>query len=107
MKDPRLMSPGSLMPRYPWLLEDDLDTEYLADKIETMQALGVPYAEGYAQNALADAQAQAQKIAESLRDQGVPEADASKEIIALIAYLQRLGTDIKGASVVENMNPVK
>lgn len=107
MKDPRLMSPGSLMPPYPWLLEDDLNTEYVAGKIETMQSLGVPYPEGYAQNALTDLQNQAQKIATALKDQGVPEADADKEIIALIAYLQRLGTDIKGSSIVENANSVK
>jgi cytochrome c oxidase cbb3-type subunit I/II len=99
MDDPRLMSPGSLMPRYSWLLEDDLDTQYTAAKIEVMQTLGVPYAEGYAGQALNDLKKQAEQIAASLRTQGVANADASKEIIALIAYLQRLGTDIKGNAV--------
>ncbi len=99
MDDPRLMSPGSLMPRYSWLLEDDLDTQYTATKIEVMQTLGVPYAEGYAGQALNDLKTQAEQIAANLRTQGVANADASKEIIALIAYLQRLGTDIKGNAV--------
>ena len=99
MNDPRLMSPGSIMPRYPWLLENDLDTKYLSDKIETMQSLGVPYPEGYAAQAMTDLTGQAQQIANNLKDQGVADADPGKEIIALIAYLQRLGTDIKGASV--------
>ena len=39
-------------------------------------------------------QQQADKIAEDLKKNGLM-ADSNKEIIALIAYLQRLGTDIK------------
>ncbi|KAA3610298.1 MAG: cytochrome-c oxidase, cbb3-type subunit I [Calditrichaeota bacterium] len=102
MDDPSLMSPGSLMPRYPWLIEDDLDTSDIAAKIEAMQTLGVPYAEGYSSQALNDLKAQAEKIAASLKTQGISNADPNKEIIALIAYLQRLGTDIKGSAVSEN-----
>jgi cytochrome c oxidase cbb3-type subunit I/II len=96
MKDPSLMSPGSLMPPYPWLLEDDLNVEYTTRKIEVMQSLGVPYADNFASEATVDLKNQAEKIAENLKSQGVNNAAASKEIIALIAYLQRLGTDIKG-----------
>ncbi len=96
MKDPRSMSPGSLMPSYPWLLEDTMNTEDMPAKIRAMQTLGVPYAEGFDQESIADMQAQAKAIASRLKDQGVT-VDSDKEIIALIAYLQRLGTDIKGS----------
>jgi len=56
--------------------------------------VGVPYPEGYEQTALADLTAQAKTITDELQRNGVP-AEPNKEIIALIAYLQRLGTDIK------------
>ena len=101
MYDPRSMSPGSIMPRYPWLLTDDLDASNLSAKIEAMQTLGVPYPEGYADGqAQADLEAQANAIAANLLDADIACAP-QKEIIALIAYLQRLGTDIN-TPVAEN-----
>ncbi len=96
MMDPGKMSPGSIMPPYPWLLEDTINSVDIPAKIRAMQTLGVPYAEGFDQQAVADLQAQAGRIAANLKDQGVT-VDSDKEIIALIAYLQRLGTDIKGS----------
>ncbi|MEK6476939.1 cytochrome-c oxidase, cbb3-type subunit I [Catalinimonas sp. 4WD22] len=96
MLDPESMSPGSIMPPYPWMFEQDLDVSNLAGKIEAMQTLGVPYPEGYADGqALEDLNKQAAAIAANLKESGI-EVKADKEIIALIAYLQRLGTDIKG-----------
>lgn len=94
MEDPRSMSPGSLMPPYKWLLSQDLDISNTETKINVMRKLGVPYEDGYEKFANEDLIKQAQKIAEDLIENGVP-ADPNKEIIALIAYLQRLGTDIK------------
>ncbi len=94
MVDPRLMSPGSLMPPYPWLADDDLNTNFTAKKIKVMQQLGVPYPEGYSEFALQDLMKQADEIAVDLQNSGVAVV-SNKEIIALIAYLQRLGTDIK------------
>ncbi|WP_247233941.1 cytochrome-c oxidase, cbb3-type subunit I [Telluribacter sp. SYSU D00476] len=94
MDDPASMSPGSIMPKYPWLLEDELDTTTTAAKIRAMQTLGVPYDEGFDQVANKDLQKQAEKITESLKQSGI-KTKSDKEIIALIAYLQRLGTDIK------------
>jgi cytochrome c oxidase cbb3-type subunit I/II len=93
MKDPRIVSTQSLMPSYPWLITDDLDISTTKRKIEVMQFLGVPYPEGYAEIANQDLKEQAQKIADNLKASGI-DADANKEIIALIAYMQRLGTDI-------------
>jgi len=94
MLDPVSMSPGSIMPPYPWLISDRMDLEGLPAKIRAMQTLGVPYPERYDQKAVADAGEQAQKIASSLAESNIA-VDYDREIIALIAYLQRIGTDIK------------
>lgn len=93
MVDPQKLNAESIMPPYPWLAENELDTSKTMKKIEVMQQLGVPYPEGYAEKAVADLEAQAAIIAGGLRSGGI-EVDNNKEIIALIAYLQRLGTDI-------------
>lgn len=94
MIDPRVLSPGSIMPSYSWLAVNVLDGSSTAAKIKAMKTLGVPYPEGYEDQAMADLQAQAEQIAKDLNDAGF-DAASDKEIIALIAYLQRLGTDIK------------
>jgi cytochrome c oxidase cbb3-type subunit I/II len=73
----------------------DLDVSHTEGKILTMQKLGVPYPDGYASQAVADLQAQAATIAEDLGNAGIKNVDPKKEIVAVIAYLQRLGTDIK------------
>ena len=99
---PKEWSPGTVMPAYPWLAEDNLDASDLKAKIRVMRKLGVPYEEGYEEKAMADVEKQSMEIATSivkgLADKNsniTPEEIANKEIIALIAYLQRLGTDIK------------
>ncbi|SFF46292.1 cytochrome-c oxidase, cbb3-type subunit I [Thermoflexibacter ruber] len=94
MLDPTSMSPGSIMPAYPWLFEQELDNTNLEAKISAMRTLGVPYPLGYEQQALADLKAQSEQIVKNLKEAGI-EAKPEQEIIALIAYLQRLGTDIK------------
>ena len=94
MKDPRSTSPGSIMPPYPWLISNQLDISSTPAKIRAMQKLGVPYPEGYDQKANEDLMAQAKAIQARLKTAGI-EVEADREIIALIAYLQRLGTDIK------------
>jgi cytochrome c oxidase cbb3-type subunit I/II len=94
MIDPRIMSPGSIMPSYPWMLDEKVDTSVTAKKIRVMQTLGVPYPEGYDKQANADLIAQGNKIKASLKKDKL-EASNTSEIVALIAYLQRVGTDIK------------
>jgi cytochrome c oxidase cbb3-type subunit I/II len=96
MNEPTSMSPGSLMPPYPWLLTSDLETENTEAKISALRGIGVPYPVGYEQRAGEELRMQAEQIAEDLQQAGAP-AEPQKEIIALIAYLQRLGTDIKAA----------
>ncbi|NOZ08648.1 MAG: cytochrome-c oxidase, cbb3-type subunit I [FCB group bacterium] len=95
MLNPGSISPGTLMPPFPWLISEDLDIESTPAKIRAMQKLGVPYPEGYAGIANEDLRKQAEAIAANLKEQDIPEAVWNKKIIALIAYLQRLGTDIK------------
>ena len=95
MEDPRSMSPGSIMPPYPWLYTQTLDVSTTKTKINAMRSLGVPYAEGYEEIDGQDLLKQADAITKDLLNNGAP-AESDKEIIALISYLQRLGTDIKG-----------
>ncbi len=99
MKDPTATSPGSVMPGYPWLYDSPLDTSHIEGKIITLRRLGVPYPEGFERAAEGSLRAQAASLAESMTRGGVP-AKADREIIALIAYLERLGTDIKAAPAV-------
>jgi cytochrome c oxidase cbb3-type subunit I/II len=94
MNDPRSMSPGSIMPKYSWMLTNTLNYQNIDTKIRVLQGLGVPYPEGFDQKAFADLKLQAEKVVVSLKSQGIT-TTWDREIVALIAYLQRLGTDIK------------
>jgi cytochrome c oxidase cbb3-type subunit I/II len=94
LNEPSSTSPGSIMPAYSWLYTHTLDTSHTEGKIITMRKLGVPYSAGFEQQAGADLHAQAETVAARLTAAGV-NASPDLEIIALIAYLQRLGTDIK------------
>lgn len=91
--DPQSTSTGSIMPAYTWLNENVLDNETLPAKIRVMQTLGVPYSAGYDKIAVDDLKKQANGIAKGLQGEGF-DVTSDKEIIALIAYLQRLGADI-------------
>jgi cytochrome c oxidase cbb3-type subunit I/II len=103
---PKDVSPGSIMPAYTWLREDKLDLSLTPKKIRAMQTLGVPYAKGYDQKAIKDLKAQAHLIAEDIikttpkqaligvNQKSLIKDIEQKEIVAVIAYLQRLGLDI-------------
>lgn len=93
MMNPQQINSQSIMPPYPWLADKKIDIESTPAKIRVMQSLGVPYDEGYDQKAIADLKMQAEGISQGLKASGI-EVSSDKEIIALIAYLQRLGTDI-------------
>ncbi|MDP4259585.1 MAG: cytochrome-c oxidase, cbb3-type subunit I [Bacteroidota bacterium] len=96
MLDPQSMSPGSIMPSYVWLFDHEIDTVDTYKKIKAMQTLGVPYPDGYAEKANQDIVRQEQTIRASLRSDKIGTGQ-NKEIVALIAYLQRVGKDIKAA----------
>ncbi|NNC70647.1 MAG: cytochrome-c oxidase, cbb3-type subunit I [Flavobacteriaceae bacterium] len=113
MNDPQSTSPGSIMPPYQWLSKNKLDISLIEKKMETMAKLGVPYSQEDIDNARSNMKEQAIGIEMNLyQDPAFAESyEASKieassngleftpmnerEIVALIAYLQRLGTDIK------------
>lgn len=101
MEDPTTVSNGSLMPKYDWLHKQVLDISTTESKINALRSIGVPYPEGYEKTAVNDLVKQAQEIADDLQKQGIV-TEHDKEIIALIAYLQRLGTDIRGEQKTEN-----
>lgn len=106
MENPQKLNEQSIMPAYQWLLTDNLDISTTPRKIRVMQYLGVPYPEGYDKIANEDLMKQAQGIVDDLRSQGIQTAP-EKEIIALIAYLQRLGKDVHAAGQPVSSLPLK
>jgi cytochrome c oxidase cbb3-type subunit I/II len=96
------------MPSYPWLLTNDLDISDTEAKMNAMVTLGVPYTQFEVDKALFLLRNQAEEVEKNLRQD--PEfvknyGDSNmqnKEIVALIAYLQRLGTDIKKGETAQN-----
>jgi cytochrome c oxidase cbb3-type subunit I/II len=96
LDDPRATSPVSIMPRYPWLFTQKLDTTSLPARISALRRVGVPYPAGYESKAPKELEQQAAKVVGNLAA-GLIKAPPDREIIAVIAYLQRLGTDIKAA----------
>jgi len=95
MINPRQITPDSIMPNYPWLITNKLAYKNLVKKIKVMKALGVPYEKEEIENAVSLAKEQADEISQELIDAGVPEKIKDKEMIALISYLQKLGTDLE------------
>jgi len=109
MWDPEAVSPGSIMPRYPWLFTTEsndatLDTSLTVKKMEAMVTLGVPYTEEEVARGHQWRREQAMAIAKDLNANADINVDHNEEIVALIAYLQRLGTDIKNADLSELEN---
>ena len=112
MKNPKETSNGSIMPAYPWMYDENtLDLSLTQKKIEAMITLGVPYDQDDVKNAKKNAMAQADSIAGIIAEYKYAELQKagmknvtkeqlkkkikSQEVVALIAYLQRLGVDIK------------
>jgi cytochrome c oxidase cbb3-type subunit I/II len=93
LDDPQAISTGSIMPSYSFLIDIVLDTSTTRAKIRAMQTLGVPYEKGYEDKANRDLAIQASQIAATLHNDSIM-VPSNREIIAVIAYLQRLGTDI-------------
>lgn len=96
MLDPRDVTPGSIMPNYPWLYRNKIKYSAIEKKMSVLAALGAPYSKEEIQNSSQNAKAQAEKIVSELVADGVDPKMVNKEIIALISYLQRLGTDLGG-----------
>lgn len=116
MLNPRVTSAGSIMPRYPWLISNDLDRSKMVSKIELMKnSFDVPYTQAQIDSADQWADNQAKLIVGQIYAEAADVKEAyeakkaaegasfspleKKEIVALIAYLQRLGTDIKTTQI--------
>ena len=110
MYDPQSTSPGSIMPAYPWLLHNELNTAMTLKKMEVMVELGVPYSSEEIDNGLTSLDKQAEEIESRLLEDpqyaaayNAETRDANfvplknREIVALIAYMQRLGVDLSNA----------
>lgn len=98
-EDPRSTTPRSLMPPYDWLLRQEVELANLPTKLRRLRALGTPYSDADIEQAEADARRQAQGIAERVEEAGGPGALADREVVALIAFLQRLGSDVRAAGL--------
>ncbi|MFI9651990.1 cytochrome-c oxidase, cbb3-type subunit II [Guyparkeria halopsychrophila] len=103
--DPQSLVPESIMPGYPWLLEDDLDYSQIEGRMVALKRVGVPYSqsqEEYDANVEQFGADQAEQLhvsnaTEVLESQAGAEnwdgnPDRITEMDALVAYLQMLGT---------------
>ncbi len=103
MDDPQAISPGSIMPAYSFMLDKELDTASTPAKIKAMRTIGVPYSDGYEFIANKELSEQAAKIQNNLLRDSI-RVKPNAEILAVIAYLQRLGTDTEKSKLAENKN---
>jgi cytochrome c oxidase cbb3-type subunit I/II len=101
MRAPTATSTGSIMPAYPWLYERAADAAVAADKMRVLKKLGVPYTDAQIAAAADDYRRQAEQVVANLVAKGKADAaDArDREIVALIAYLLRLGRNLPPADV--------
>jgi cytochrome c oxidase cbb3-type subunit I/II len=90
MIDPRSTTLGSIMPPYPHLQHTPIDFNSISAHMAALRAVGVPYTQAQIDNAPNEARSMARAIVRDLRDQGI-EAQENSQLIALIAYLQRIG----------------
>ena len=96
MRDPRSTSPGSIMPNYPWLYHRNVDPADIQASLRALRRVGVPYTDARIAAAPAEMTRQADSIAGNLAAMNI-RVHPEREIVALIAYLQRLGRDGKAA----------
>jgi cytochrome c oxidase cbb3-type subunit I/II len=97
MLNPRDSSKDSLMPNYGWLFEEPLDLSVTVEKMRVFrEVFDTPYTGDEVTGAVEAAQAQAAAIADGLMSAGLPDV-RDRKIVALIAYMLRLGTDIQKA----------
>ena len=94
MRDPRSTSPGSVMPAYPWLLERTISAKDVTATVRALRKAGVPYSDDQVAGVAAHIEQQGQQIVTGLATMGI-RTQPDREIVALIAYLQRLGKDGK------------
>ena len=100
-ENPRSTSPNSIMPPYDWLLRKEADYSDLGTKLARLRAIGTPYTDAEIEGAEASAREQAAAMAADIEANGGPAGLADKEVIAITAFLQRLGQDIREAGITD------
>jgi cytochrome c oxidase cbb3-type subunit 2 len=103
LRDPRSVVPTSIMPGYPFLEKTPLDYRHVAEDLTALSRVGVPYNQEMIDHAIDDMRAQGKPDASDdllkrypkaiVRDLKLDKRDLS-EADALVAYLQRLGTQV-------------
>ena len=93
-RDPGGFVKGSIMPSYPHFETQDLNFKTIPERVQAAAYLGAPYSEEVLNNSIDIAKAQAKQIADEIVQQNGPEGLEDKKVVAIIAYLQRLGTDL-------------
>ena len=103
-ENPQAVTANSIMPAYSHFLRDKIDFESIQKRVDVMSMLGVPYGDAV-NRAPAMAREQARSIAAAIVEQGGPAGLEDTEMVAMVAYMQRLGRDIKVAKVAEVTRP--
>jgi cytochrome c oxidase cbb3-type subunit I/II len=100
-QDPRNIEPRSNMPNFSFLLDREADLSLTARKLRVLRGIGHPYSDAEIEGAEQDARAQMERIADSLRGDGIQLSDVQSrsEALAVIAYLQSLGRAVREAPV--------
>ena len=106
MRKPTDISPGSNMPPYPWLLEKTVDFTEIPGRVNAMRILGVPYPESTDEEIIAQVEAHAQEIVADL-EANFRATEKDKQIVALIAYLQKLGAYESSSEAVARMEAAR
>ena len=100
-ENPRAVTAKSIMPGYSHFLTTDIDFGGIQKRVDVMAMLGVPYGDAV-NRAEQMARDQAKTIAAGIVEQGGPKGLEDKQMVAIIAYMQRLGHDIKVANTAAN-----
>jgi cytochrome c oxidase cbb3-type subunit I/II len=93
-ENPEQISPGTLMPPYPWLLEQKIDFKSIPTRMGAVRRVGVPYTDAQLASAIDDAKAQAKQVSDAIIQANGRTDLEDKDVVALIAYIKRLGTDL-------------
>jgi cytochrome c oxidase cbb3-type subunit I/II len=105
--NPADVTPGSVMPHYTWFMTETIDWDSIPLRVHAMQRLGVPYTDDDRDKSEINAKDQAQRISDKIIAQGGPSGLEDKEVVAVIAYVQRLGTDLTATTPVTAPPPQK
>ncbi len=97
LQNPRQINERSIMPEYAWMLDKDIDFDGIPARLRAMKKVGVPYDDATLSAGAALARKQAALVAKEIVDQKGPAGLDTKQVVALVAYLQRLGKDLYAA----------